>query len=217
MRKHFHYDWHWHWDYGNGDLGNQGIHQMDIARWALNKPGLPLSVMAAGRPLRVRGRRRDPQHADRPLRLRRLPPDFRGARPEDRAVSGRRASATSSMARTAMSPYGGLWQGGGVRQGPQEGAGVHGRAATTSATSCPPSAAATLPNRTRRSRKATSPAPCVIWAISRTGWAAAAVQQANPVVRRRQRGRRDVRAHDAAPQRQRRVPDWKLRTTSGRH
>ena len=48
MRKHLHYDWHWQWDYGNGDLGNQGIHQMDIARWSLNKPGLPLSVMAVG-------------------------------------------------------------------------------------------------------------------------------------------------------------------------
>ena len=39
-RKQFHYDWHWMWDYGNGDLGNQGIHQMDIARWGLNEPNL---------------------------------------------------------------------------------------------------------------------------------------------------------------------------------
>ena len=31
-RERLHYDWHWMWDYGNGDLGNQGIHQMDIAR-----------------------------------------------------------------------------------------------------------------------------------------------------------------------------------------
>jgi predicted dehydrogenase len=48
MRQHFHYDWHWFWDYGNGDLGNQGIHQMDIARWALNKHELPGSVFALG-------------------------------------------------------------------------------------------------------------------------------------------------------------------------
>ena len=47
-RKRFHYDWHWFWDYGNGDLGNQGIHQMDIARWALGKNSLPNSVMSVG-------------------------------------------------------------------------------------------------------------------------------------------------------------------------
>jgi hypothetical protein len=43
-----HYDWHWIWDYGNGDLGNQGIHQMDVARWGLNQPGLPKAVVALG-------------------------------------------------------------------------------------------------------------------------------------------------------------------------
>jgi predicted dehydrogenase len=34
-RAKLHYDWHWIWAYGNGDLGNQGIHQMDLARWGL--------------------------------------------------------------------------------------------------------------------------------------------------------------------------------------
>lgn len=34
-RNHFHYNWHWFWNYGNGDVGNQGVHQMDIARWGL--------------------------------------------------------------------------------------------------------------------------------------------------------------------------------------
>lgn len=48
MRQRFHYDWHWQWDYGNGDLGNQGIHQMDIARWAIGKDTLPNSVMTVG-------------------------------------------------------------------------------------------------------------------------------------------------------------------------
>jgi len=31
----FHYHWHWHWNYGTGDIGNDGVHQLDIARWAL--------------------------------------------------------------------------------------------------------------------------------------------------------------------------------------
>ncbi len=47
-----HYDWHWIWDYGNGDLGNQGIHQMDISRWGLGtaqKPiGLPKGTFSYG-------------------------------------------------------------------------------------------------------------------------------------------------------------------------
>jgi predicted dehydrogenase len=44
----FHYEWHWNFAYGSGDLGNQGIHQMDIARWALRKNVLPDSVQALG-------------------------------------------------------------------------------------------------------------------------------------------------------------------------
>ncbi len=48
MRKNLHYDWHWVWNTGNGDLGNQGIHQMDIARWALGKMELAPKVMSIG-------------------------------------------------------------------------------------------------------------------------------------------------------------------------
>lgn len=43
----FHYNWHWNWDYGNGDMGNQGIHEMDIARWMLGVK-LPTRVSAMG-------------------------------------------------------------------------------------------------------------------------------------------------------------------------
>ncbi len=48
MRKRLHYDWHWVWDTGNGDLGNQGIHEMDKARWGLGKNELAKSVVSVG-------------------------------------------------------------------------------------------------------------------------------------------------------------------------
>ena len=47
-RKRFHYDWHWQWTCGNGDLGNQGIHQMDLARWALGINRLSDRVFSYG-------------------------------------------------------------------------------------------------------------------------------------------------------------------------
>ncbi len=43
-----HYDWHWFWAYGCGDLGNQGIHQMDIARWFVGEDRLSPRVMSVG-------------------------------------------------------------------------------------------------------------------------------------------------------------------------
>lgn len=43
-----HYNWHWFWDTGNGDTGNQGPHQFDIARWGLNKNEHPVSVFSSG-------------------------------------------------------------------------------------------------------------------------------------------------------------------------
>jgi predicted dehydrogenase len=44
----FAYNWHWFWDTGNGDIGNQGIHEMDIARWGLGRSGAPKSVVSTG-------------------------------------------------------------------------------------------------------------------------------------------------------------------------
>jgi predicted dehydrogenase len=46
-RNHFHYNWHWFWVYGNGDIGNQGVHQMDIARWGLGLR-FPNKISAVG-------------------------------------------------------------------------------------------------------------------------------------------------------------------------
>ncbi len=48
MRKKLHYDWHWVWPTGNGDIGNQGVHEMDMCRWALGQDGLPPRVMSFG-------------------------------------------------------------------------------------------------------------------------------------------------------------------------
>jgi predicted dehydrogenase len=47
-RGRFHYDWHWFNAYGNGDVGNQGIHQMDVARWFLGEQGLPRHTLSIG-------------------------------------------------------------------------------------------------------------------------------------------------------------------------
>lgn len=43
-----HYNWHWFWDFGNGDIGNQGVHEMDVARWGIAGATLPRSVMSLG-------------------------------------------------------------------------------------------------------------------------------------------------------------------------
>lgn len=44
-----HYNWHWFWETGNGDLNNQGTHQLDVARWAIDKDQThPIKAMAIG-------------------------------------------------------------------------------------------------------------------------------------------------------------------------
>jgi predicted dehydrogenase len=47
-KNRFAYNWHWFWDTGNGDIGNQGIHEMDIALWGLGRGGWPVSVSSTG-------------------------------------------------------------------------------------------------------------------------------------------------------------------------
>ncbi len=44
----FHYNWHWWYNFGTGDIGNDGTHELDYARWGLGVEGLPKTVMALG-------------------------------------------------------------------------------------------------------------------------------------------------------------------------
>jgi predicted dehydrogenase len=44
----FKYNWHWFWDTGNGDIGNQGVHEMDIARWGLGDVTWPRHAVSTG-------------------------------------------------------------------------------------------------------------------------------------------------------------------------
>lgn len=48
MRKQLHYDWHWFWDTGNGEIGNNGIHVIDVCRWALGQNQPPPRAMSIG-------------------------------------------------------------------------------------------------------------------------------------------------------------------------
>jgi predicted dehydrogenase len=47
-KNRFAYNWHWFWDTGNGDIGNQGVHEMDICRWALGEYRRPKSITSTG-------------------------------------------------------------------------------------------------------------------------------------------------------------------------
>jgi predicted dehydrogenase len=44
----FKYNWHWFWDTGNGDIGNQGVHEIGLCRWALGDPEWPKSASSSG-------------------------------------------------------------------------------------------------------------------------------------------------------------------------
>ena len=63
-RGKFHYDWHWQRHYGNGDSGNQGPHQTDIARWGLGLDTHPNSVISYGGRPGYQAERKEPSYVD---------------------------------------------------------------------------------------------------------------------------------------------------------
>ncbi|MGL6225695.1 MAG: Gfo/Idh/MocA family protein [Thermoguttaceae bacterium] len=63
-RPNFHYDWHWQRLYGNGDMGNQGPHQTDIARWHLGVDCFPKSVITYGGRLGYQAEKKDENYVD---------------------------------------------------------------------------------------------------------------------------------------------------------
>jgi predicted dehydrogenase len=63
-RPSFHYDWHWQRLYGNGDSGNQGPHQTDIARWGLGLDSHPQAILSYGGRLGYQAERKDPNYVD---------------------------------------------------------------------------------------------------------------------------------------------------------
>jgi predicted dehydrogenase len=47
-KNRFHYNWHWHWDYGTGELGNNGIHYLDVARMVIPELDAPVRISSGG-------------------------------------------------------------------------------------------------------------------------------------------------------------------------
>jgi len=63
-RQKFHYDWHWQRHYGNGDSGNQGPHQTDVARWGLGLDRHPNAILTYAGRLGYQAERKDPNYVD---------------------------------------------------------------------------------------------------------------------------------------------------------
>jgi predicted dehydrogenase len=59
-RNHVHYNWHWTWDFGNGEIGNQGVHELDMLQWGLGVK-FPSKVAAMGGKYLWHDRRETPE------------------------------------------------------------------------------------------------------------------------------------------------------------
>jgi predicted dehydrogenase len=113
----FKYNWHWFWDTGNGDIGNQGVHEIGICRWALGDPEWPKSVFSSGGKYAYDDDQETPNTQLCQLRLRRARDRVRGARHPDRRR--RHAGAPHGWARRPWRPWSGRRSSGCTRQSGQ--------------------------------------------------------------------------------------------------
>ena len=160
-----HYDWHWIWEYGNGDLGNQGIHQMDVARWGLSKIELPRSAISLGGRFGYidDGETPNTQMFSRRLRRCRTVFEVRGLRtdPYRGAVDRQRLPLHRRLPRLHL-----VQQLRRFQQQTTRNCAASAAAAIITATSSAPSARAAAKICMATSSRAIFPAPCATWPIS---------------------------------------------------
>ena len=100
MRKQLHYEWHWFWATGNGEMGNNGVHVIDVCRWALGQDQTPPRAMSIGGRFAFQRLRRDGQHPHRAAGLPARPANLRDPQRERGKAATRWAG---SGARTGAS------------------------------------------------------------------------------------------------------------------
>ena len=166
-RQKFHYDWHWQREWGNGDMGNQGPHQMDIARWGLGVDRLADSAIAYGGRL---GYEDAGDVANTEVGIfefgdKTLVFEVRGLKTDPLRGAKVGVIFYGSEGYVVLTSYTG---GRGLRSRAASWSRSSRAAATISATSSTPSRPATPSSCTPTSSKATSPAPTATWPTSPT-------------------------------------------------
>ncbi len=163
-----HYNWHWFWDFGNGDIGNQGVHQMDIARWAIPGATLPRSVVTVGGRWGYTDQGQTPNTELTVFDFGETKLIFEVRGLPDRTVSRPGSAAIPSISKKASSPATtASTRAAATRPHPCPASKPHGPAkATTSPISSPPSARNASRTSTPTSSKATIPPPSATWATS---------------------------------------------------
>ena len=161
----FHYNWHWNFEYGGGEIANNGIYYLDIARWGLGKSEHPKRAMSVGGRVGYEDDGNTPNsqiavldYGDVQIIQRSAPPDDKHiSRRGTSSTAGRSTSRRGARAARPTPPRASSsrsWPGG----------------ASTSETSPTPSMPGTATSSTARCSRGTSRPRCATSRTSRTGW-----------------------------------------------